>query len=468
MKFVPHSYQTRAMQIMMSQASLGLFLDPGLGKTSTWLGAFTTLKQLGLADKMLVIAPLKPMYGTWPTEIDKFDEFSHLTWCFLHGPDKDWHLTNTEADIYLINPEGIQWLTSRVDPSKIADVLCIDESTKFKTSTSKRFKYMRPYFHRFHYRWIGTGTPSPNGLEDLFGQLFILDAGQALGKYITHFRKQWFYTEHWNPYKWLPLPHAFDEITDAIAPLVLVMEAKDYLDMPELMTVDKFITLPPKIASMYKEVEEEYLAEIPDTNSVLVAPTEAAAGAKCRQICNGAVYVDTEQVKLDPPTQQSNFEELHDEKLDMLDELLEEIGEHPTIVVYEFRHDLHRITRRHLDWPCLTDMSGETLQHIISRFNEGHITRLLIQSSQAHGLNIQATCHHMIWFGLTWNWEDYKQMVDRLYRQGQSASMVMVYRILAEGTLDQDIAKRLEHKMEVELDVKRRADSKRSEVFGET
>jgi len=457
MKFTPHPYQMRAMQLMMSQASLGLFLDPGLGKTATWLAAFTTLKKLGLVDKMLVVVPLKPMYGTWPTEIDKYDEFNHLTWCFLHGPDKDYHLANTDADVYLVNPEGIQWLVSKSNPSAIADVLCVDESTKFKSSSSKRFKSLRRIFPKFQYRWIGTGTPAPNGLEDLFAQVFILDGGQALGAYITHFRNKWFFTEPWNPYMWIPTDTAFNEITAAIAPLVVVMEATDYLDMPDLNVVDKFVTLPPKIAKLYKEVEEEFIATLPDTQSVLTAPTQAAAGAKCRQIANGAVYVSTEEHVQAHKQGVDNYEVLHDEKLDLLDELLEEIGEHPTLVVYEFRHDLQRISMRHLDWPCLTGMSGECLQNIITQFNTGRIPRLLIQSSQAHGLNIQANCHHMIWFGITWNWEDYKQMVDRLYRQGQSSSMVMVYRLLAEGTLDIDVAKRLELKRIEEANVKQEA-----------
>lgn len=455
MKFEPHEYQKRAMQLMMSQASLGLFLDPGLGKTATWLAAFSTLKKIGLVDKMLIVVPLKPMYGTWPTEIDKYDEFNHLTWCFLHGADKDYHYTNTDADIYLINPEGIQWLVGKGDPSKLADVLCVDESTKFKSSSSKRFKALRRIFPRFQYRWIGTGTPSPNGLEDLFAQIFILDGGQALGQYITHFRTKWFYTEPWNPYHHMPLPSAFEDITEAIAPLVVVMEAADYLELPDLKVVDKFITLPPKARKLYDELEKEYIAVLPDTQDVLVAPTVAAAGAKCRQIANGAVYVSTNEEVQVHKQDTDNFEVLHDEKLDMLDGLLEEIGEHPTLVVYEFRHDLHRISRRHLDWPCLTGMSGECLQNMIARFNDGKVPRLLIQSSQAHGLNIQAGCSHLVFFGLTWNWEDYKQMVDRVHRQGQQATMVMVYRLLAEGTLDIEVAKRLELKRGEEENVKR-------------
>ena len=454
----PHPFQLRAMSLMLSQSSLGLLLDPGMGKTATWLGAFTTLKQLGYVDKMLVIAPLKPMYGTWPVEIDKYEEFAHLTWCFLHGGSKDWHIENTEADIYLVNPEGIQWLSNHRSFLGRIDVLCVDESTKFKSSASKRFKAMRSVFPRFSRRWIGTGTPSPNGLEDLFGQIYILDGGNALGKYVTHFRDKWFYTKPYDPYNYLPLPHAFDEITTAIAPLVLQLSAEDYLTLPKLQIVDKLVTLPSPVMRLYKELEEEYIIELP-TGTEVVAPTDAAAGVKCRQICNGAVYTDT-----NARTKRHEYEELHSEKLDMLDELLEEIGEHPTLIVYEFQHDYQRIAQRHLDWPCLTGMSGECLQNMIARFNEGKIPRLLIQSSQAHGLNIQGNCSHMIWFGITWNWEDYKQMVDRLYRQGQSASMVLVYRILATGTLDITVAERLKYKMEEELNVKRAVSRKRGDI----
>jgi SNF2 family DNA or RNA helicase len=210
-------------------------------------------------------------------------------------------------------------------------------------------------------------------------------------------------------------------------------------------------------------VEDDYITTLWSTDSVLTAPTQAAAGAKCRQIANGAVYVDTQREIQAHKSDIDNYEELHDEKLDMLDELLEEIGEHPTLIVYEFKHDKHRISRRHLDWPCLTGMTGESLQHTLDKFNAGEIPRLLVQSSAGHGLNIQAACHHMVWFGLTWNWEDYKQMVDRLYRQGQSSSMVLVYRILAEQTLDTDIAQRLKLKMEAEHSVKRAVSEKRKD-----
>ena len=457
LKFEPRPYQLRAMKLMMQQSSLGLFLDPGLGKTAAWLSAFVALQEVGFAESMLVIAPINPLYGTWPTEIAKYDEFSHLSWCFLHGKDKDWHLSNTKADIYLINPEGIQWLTSRCDPSKLAEVLCVDESTKFKSSTSKRFKSMRPFFPRFDRRWIGTGTPSPNGLMDLFGQAFILDGGNALGKYITHFRNKWFYTQPWNEYEYIPHAHAFEEITQALAPLVVVMEATDYLDMPELNIVDRFIKLPAKARKAYDELEKEFLTVLAPDKEALVAPTVAAAGIKCRQICNGAVY-DSQEGRV--------VEVLHNEKLDELDELSEEIGEHPILVVYEFQHDVQRIRKVHPDWVVMGEHRGQQLKELVDKFNAGEISRLLIQSSQAHGLNIQAGCHHMVWFGMTWNWEDYKQMVDRLYRQGQASNMVMVYRILAENSLDVDMANVIENKRLEESNVKRRLTEIRGNIGG--
>ncbi len=465
--FVPESYQMRAMQIMMKQASLGLFLDPGMGKTSTWLATFTTLKELGYVDKMLVIVPLKPMYDTWPREIDKFEEFNHLTWCFLHGPDKDWHLRNTDADVYLINPEGIRWLVENCDPSRLADVLCVDESTAFKNTQSKRFKYLRKIFPRFARRWIGTGTPSPNGLEDLFGQIFILDGGASLGRFITHFREKWFYQEGWNSYDWIPHEHAFEEITKAIAPLVLVLEADDYLDLPDMKVVNRFIDMPAKAAQVYKDIESEFLHEFADSDYVALASSNAASGVKCRQVANGAVYVSTKPTVQAYKDDKDVFENLHNEKLDELDRLSEEIGEHPALIVYEFRHDRDRIAQRHMDWPCLTGMTGECLQYTIKAFNEGKIPRLLIQSSGAHGLNIQEGCHHMVWFGMTWNWEDYKQMVDRLRRRGQTSSIVMMYRILARNTLELEVANRLEEKRIEEQNVKRAANEHRTRIMGD-
>lgn len=435
---------------MLGQSSLGLSLDPGMGKTSTWLGAFTTLKQLGYVDKMLVVAPLKPMYGTWPNEIEKFTEFEHLTWTFLHGEHKHLKL-KLDADIYFINPEGLPWLCENVEPHKLADVLCIDESTTFKRWPGRksgiRYKAMKPYFHKFDRRWIGTGTICPNGLEDIFAQTYILDQGAALGRNITEFRKRWFYTEHWNPYNYIPLPNAFEEITEAVAPLYLQLNADDYLDLPELQVVDVPVKMSSKLMKVYKEVETEFIATLPDTQDVLLAMNTAVAGGKCRQLANGAVYVDSN-------IPHRNFEVLDDSKLLVLEDLLNEIGPTPTLIVYEFEHDARRIGARFAGVPNISKMSGECLVNMKQMWNAGKIPRMLIQSSTAHGLNLQGSGHTMVWFGLTWSWENYKQMIDRLRRQGQSASVVMVYRLLAENTLDEKVAQRLLEKQQLEQDVK--------------
>lgn len=446
-KFEPRSYQIRGMSLMLSQSALGMAVDPGMGKTATWLGAFVTLKDLGYVDKMLVVAPIKPMYGTWPKEIDKYEEFQHLTWAFLHGDNKRAAL-RVEADIYLINPEGIQWLCDTIDPSKLADVLCIDESTKFKNWSSKRLKALKPFLPRFQRRWIGTGNICPNGLTDLFAQTYILDNGHALGRGITKFRERWFDQDPWNKYGYTPKPEAFEEITEAIAPLYLQLTADDYLELPELVVVDVPVKLSPSTLKVYKDIEEEFIASLPDTESVVVAATTAAAGAKCRQVANGALYVDDARKGI------PNYEVLDDAKINALVELLDEIGETPVLIVYEFKHDKYRICNRLPGLPDITGMSGESLVHMQDRWNAGKIPRMLIQSSAAHGMNIQESGNHMVWFGLTWNWEDYKQMVDRLRRSGQQASMVMVYRLLAEGTLDETIADRLVEKQSEEGAVK--------------
>lgn len=434
---------------MLSQASLGLALDPGMGKTSTWLGAFTTLKQMGYVDKMLVVAPIKPMYNSWPREIDKYPEFDHLTWTFLHGPNKNSRL-KLDADVYFINPEGIMWLCETIDPSKLADVLCIDESTKFKSWSSKRLKALKPFLPRFDRRWIGTGNLSPNGLEDLFAQTYILDCGHALGRGITQFRNRWFSSPPWNPYAYEPLPNAFDEITEAIAPLYLQLNAEDYLELPELQVVDVKVSLPDTCRRVYRDVEEEFIALLPESGDVLLAPTNAAASMKLRQVCNGAVYTGTKKGGI------PDYQVLHDEKLDALSDLLDEIGPSPTLIVYEFKSDKYRIANRYPDIPDITGQSGECLNFMINSWNEGRIPRMLIQSSAAHGLNIQESGHTMIWFGLTWNWEDYRQMVDRLRRQGQSSKVVMVYRVIAEGTIEERVAARLFEKQTEEQAVKNR------------
>jgi SNF2 family DNA or RNA helicase len=423
--------------MLLQQASGGLFLDPGLGKTSTVLATFKILKAKGYVSKMLIVAPLRPVYKVWPDEIKKWVEFEELTYTILHGQQKEANVRR-DVDIYIINPEGLPWLVETLSGKMMCDVLCIDESTKFKNSQSKRFKILKPLLDKFKRRWILTGTPNPNGLEDLFGQIYILDLGRSLGRYITHFRNHFFVRSGWNLYDWNPREGAFVEVVDLISPLVLQLSAEDYLDMPELIYRNLYVDLPPAVMQKYTEVEDHFITALEENN--VVAANAAAAGTKCRQIANGAVYVE------DHPDRE--WIPLHDEKLDVLESFLEELNGAPCIILYEYDHDRARILERlGSDVPVLGNLTPKKFEAVIDRFNRGEIPYVLGHpGSMAHGLNLQKSCHHVIWFGITWNLEYYDQAIARVYRQGQESEHVFVYHIVARKTLDEEVIKRLNEK----------------------
>lgn len=440
-KWVPHEYQLEGIRLMLSQAALGLFLDPGLGKTSTVLSAFKLLKDKGLAKKLLVVAPLRPCYAVWPAEIEKWDNFGDLTYTIVHGADKEDSL-KADADIYLINPEGLLWLYDerhRRYNYQSFDTLCIDESTKFKESTTRRFKAIRPHLGNFKRRWILTGTPSPNGIGDLFGQIYILDGGRALGKYKTHFQNQFFYRAGFNMYDWRPRPGAFEEIVRRIKPLIYQLSAEDYLKMPEQIYTDVPVVLPDSAMKVYKEVEDDFITRL-DSDEVLVADNAAVAGIKCRQIANGAVYTG------------EDYKVIHEAKIEALRDLIDELAGKPALVLYEFRHDQARLAEA---FPMATTLgsgtSSKNLEGIVSKFNAGEIPILFGHpASMGHGLNLQGSCHHVIWFGIPWNLEHYDQTIARVYRQGQKAEHVYIYHLIAKGTLDEKVAKVLSQKDKVQ------------------
>jgi SNF2 family DNA or RNA helicase len=388
-----------------------------------------------MADKMLVIVPLKPMYGTWPTEIDKYDEFKHLTWCFLHGPNKDERLESADADIYLINPEGIPWLTSRMDPSKLADVLCVDESTKFKNPSSKRFKILKKMLPSFSRRYILTGTPTSQGLEDLFGQIYILDGGAALGSYITHYRRKYFYQTGYGGYTYEPRDGAADEIAAAIGGFTLRLKAEDYLELPELVYNEVAVDLPAEVRLMYQELEREFLAVIADEE--ITAPTAAAVSTKLRQLVNGGVYNDERDVV-----------EVHKAKITALTELHEELGKAPMLVMYQFKHDIARIREELGDVPYIgSGVSNKLAEQLCRQFNDGTLPLLLAHpASVGHGLNLQGHSNHIAFFGLPWDYELREQAIRRVYRQGNPNTHVFIHDIVARKTIDQAVARALNRK----------------------
>jgi SNF2 family DNA or RNA helicase len=363
------------------------------------------------------------MYSTWPAEVYKWEEFNDFTYSIVHGPEKAMRLRE-DVELYFINPEGLKWLFQQPDLPEW-DTLIVDESTKFKDTRTQRFKALKGGLTKFRRRWILTGTPVPNGLMDLFGQMYILDRGRALGQYVTHYRNEYFMQSGWNRWGWSPQPGAFERIVERISPLVLQLSAEEYLDMPELSYHDIEVELPPAVMETYKAVEDDFIATVGD--GTLVAANAAVAGGKCRQIANGAVYINEEH----------DWEPLHDAKLDALEDLMEELNGHPVLLLYEFRHDRERICGR---FPSAVDLRSGDVADIVRRFNRGDIPLLIGHpASMGHGLNLQESCHHVIWFGITWNLEHYDQAIARVYRQGQRSGIVRVYHLKARNTKDEDV-----------------------------
>lgn len=466
----PLPYMRKAMRWLVDHPCAGLILDPGLRKTSITLGAFSVMKRKGVVERMLVIAPVKVCYRVWPAEVKKWADFNHLRVCILHGKEKtEENLAREDVDIFVINPEGLDWLFPNAngvnDKVKkrqvIADakrrqkllfvpggvMLTVDESSKFKNSASQRFKNLKPSLPKFARRCILTGTPAPNGLLDLFGQIYILDLGRALGQYITQYRKKFFTPTGFGGYTWvLRDEEAEQEIYEAVKPYLLRFEAEDFIDLPELVENDIVIELPDKVRAYYDEVEEDLITLL-DNGITIEAPTGGAALAKCAQIANGAVYVDPAEVG--QRRKATDFTELHDEKLLALEDYLEERNGQPTLITYEFKHDLIRI-RKHFrsmypdlvkrwgDIPCISSAPPKVGQQMEDAWNDNEISFLLGQpQSISHGLNMQGGNADAIGlFSPMYDYDVYDQLIRRLRRSGNTARRIIVTRFVAKDTVD--------------------------------
>ena len=441
-KWKPHGYQKKAMKFLLEQAAAIALLDPGLGKTSITLACFDTVRTTEKRDRMLVIAPLRVCYQVWPAEVVGWKDFQHLRVGILHGKRKDVVLANYEEyDILVINPEGLDWLVGKHDMRVLrqifgGQVLAVDELTRFKNSQGKRFKLLKKVLGLFGRRWGLTGTPAPNGLLDLFGQCYVIDEGKALGRYITHYKREYFRPLDPNGCKWALQPGAAQRIYDAIKPLAIRMSARDYLELPERVDLKHFIELPPKIWELYEALEDDLVAKYGD--GLIVAGNAAAASTKCRQICNGALYVDDDVASLVRGRKRTVME-LHDLKLDAVAELVEDLQGQPLLLGYEFNHDLDRLVKR-FDMPYIgKGVSAKEAARIERLWNEGSIPLLAAPPASAgHGLNLQKShAQHVGWFGVPWDAELYWQFIMRVLRQGNKSKRVFNHHFIAKNTVDE-------------------------------
>lgn len=463
MQYAPHPYQMKAIAMMCQNAGTAMLLDPGMGKTSIALAAITTLLHHKAIEAALVIAPIRPMRLTWPAEVAKWDQFKHLKVSIIHGTPKERIAAMAaKADIYLINPENVDWLLKQRDAlgweaawGNVPTLLAVDESTRFKNPSSVRFKALeklRPLFDRAH---ILTGTPMPQSVADLFAQFKIVDLGDRLGRFITHFRKQFMLPEEIRIgggrtiTKWHAKPDAVPKLVSKVKDISLRLQAEDYLQMPKITYNVIPVELPKAARATYDALADDLVAKTAG-GVTLTAASAAAAVMKLRQIVNGWAYSAEGESAL-----------VHEAKLDALADLVEEQSGAPIIIAVAFLHEVPAI--RAALKPVLPEgtkvpylgggVSSTEADNVVRDWNAGkHPVLIVHPTSVAHGLNLQAGGNALVWFGLTWNSEEHDQCVRRVYRQGQTKPVVVHY-LSAEGTVDSDIAKALATKADIQAAV---------------
>jgi len=435
MRYFPHDYQRYATDFIINNPISAVLLEMGLGKSVISLTAINDL-MLDYFDvsRTLVIAPLRVANSTWPDEIKKWDHLKHLNYSVVIGSEKE-RLDALEkpAHIYLINRENVDWLITKSGIPWKFDMVVIDELSSFKSYQAKRFKSLlkaRPKVKRI----VGlTGTPSSNGLMDLWAEFRILDMGERLGRYITHYRQNFFVPDKRNQqmiFSYKPKDGAEKKIYSLISDITISMKSKDFLKMPECIMNEVVVSLSEKEQKLYDSLKQDMVLSLEENE--IDAINAAALSNKLLQMSNGAVYNDDKESL-----------HIHDRKLDALEDLIEGANGKPVLVAYWFKHDLEKIKVRF-------DVREIKSAKDISYWNEGKIPVALIHPASAgHGLNLQAGGSTLIWFGLTWSLELYQQTNARLYRQGQD-STVVIYHILTKGTIDEDVMKALKAKEKIQ------------------
>lgn len=437
MRYSPHEYQRYVTQYIVEHPVAAVFLDCGLGKTVITLTAvMELLYERFEARKVLVVAPLRVARDTWADEIRKWDHLKDLRYSVAVGSlTERQEAFRKDADIYIINRENVQWLVESSGIPFDFDMLVIDELSSFKNHQSKRFRAVmkvRPGIKRV----VGlTGTPSGNGLMDLFAEYKLLDMGKRLGRFIGQYRTNYFKPDRMNGpvvYSYKLLPGAEEVVYDRISDITISMRASDHLEMPELVNSRYVVHMDENEKRKYETMKQELVLQLPDGE--VTAGNAAALTGKLLQMADGAIYSDD-----------GNVQTIHERKLDALEDIIEAANAKPVLVAYWFKHDLNRIMERLGEKKiCFEKLDTESS---IRKWNEGKIPVALIHPAAAgHGLNLQNGGSCLVWFGFTWSLELYQQTVARLWRQGQKSGTVVVQHILTEGTVDERVMQALEQK----------------------
>ncbi|OCZ54327.1 DEAD/DEAH box helicase [Dehalobacter sp. TeCB1] len=437
MRYTPHQYQDYATKRIIETNFIALLLEMGLGKTvSTLTAVDLLLNDYYDACRVLVIAPLRVADDTWAREVEKWDHLRHLRISKVLGSaEQRRRALKANADIFVINQENVEWLVSELGTRWDFDTVIIDELSSFKNPQSKRFRALRrvrPMMKRV----VGlTGTPAPNSLMDLWPEIYLLDQGQRLGKTITGYREQYF-----NPgarsgyvvYEWKEKKEAEQRIYEAISDIAVSMKAEDWLQLPERIDREVPIKLDEESRELYRKLERDLL--LPYKDADVVAQTAAVLSNKLLQMASGAVYDEEKGVKY-----------IHDAKLDALEDIIEAANGKPVMIFYNFKHSLSRIQQRFPQAQILR--KGKEGVQDIADWNSDKIPLLLLHPKSAgHGLNLQeSSCQTVVWFDQIWSLEEDQQANARVHRQGQTRRIV-VLRLVAEGTIDEDAVDALARK----------------------
>lgn len=435
MQYNPHEYQTYATNFILEHPVAAVLLEMGLGKSVITLTAIYELMLNRFeVEKVLVIAPLRVARDTWPAEIEKWEHLKGLTYSVAIGTEAERIAAlKRPAHLYLINRENVDWLITKSHLPFDYDMVVIDELSSFKSYAAKRFKSLLKVRPRVK-RMVGlTGTPSGNGLMDLWAEFRVLDMGQRLGRYITHYRNNFFVPDKRNQqmiFSYKPKPGAEDAIYKLISDITISMKSADFLKMPECIINEVPVALSEKEWSVYQALKEDMVVDL--KTEEIDAVNAAALSGKLLQMANGAVYNEEKEVI-----------RIHDRKLDALEDLIEGANGKPVLVAYWYNHDLQRIKQRFSVREIKTSQD-------IKDWNNGEIPVAVIHPASAgHGLNIQFGGSTIIWFGLTWSLELYQQTNARLWRQGQNDTVV-IHHIIAKDTIDEDVMVALRKKEKIQ------------------